>query len=55
LQAQLSGQLLRNKLHSLQQAQPDVIATANIGCLRHLQSASSTPVLHWIELLADRA
>jgi glycolate oxidase iron-sulfur subunit len=53
LQAQLSGQLLRNKLHSLQQSQPDVIATANIGCLTHLQSGSAVPVLHWIELLVE--
>ncbi|MGR8935237.1 MAG: glycolate oxidase subunit GlcF [Gammaproteobacteria bacterium] len=54
LQAQLSGRLLRDKLHSLQQPKPDVIATANIGCLTHLQSAADVPVLHWIELLADR-
>jgi glycolate oxidase iron-sulfur subunit len=53
LQPQLAGQLLRNKLHSLQQPQPDVIATANIGCLTHLQSAASLPVRHWIELLVE--
>lgn len=51
LQPRLSGQLLRDKLHSLQQPQPDLIATANIGCLTHLQSASAVPVVHWIELL----
>lgn len=52
LQPQLSGQLLRNKLHNLQQPRPDIIATANIGCLTHLQSASDVPVVHWVELLA---
>jgi glycolate oxidase iron-sulfur subunit len=30
-----------------------VIATANIGCLEHLQVASAVPVRHWIELVAD--
>ena len=52
LQPELSGRLLRNKLHNLLQPQPEIIATANIGCLTHLQSASDIPVVHWIELLA---
>ncbi|GAB4401396.1 MAG: glycolate oxidase subunit GlcF [Rhodoferax sp.] len=30
---------------------PDVIASANIGCITHLQSGTDTPVQHWIELL----
>jgi glycolate dehydrogenase iron-sulfur subunit len=47
----LSRQLVNNKLQALQANEPDVIATANIGCLNHLQSASSKKVLHWIELL----
>ena len=29
------------------------IATANIGCLAHLQSGTATPVRHWIELLDE--
>jgi glycolate oxidase iron-sulfur subunit len=32
---------------------PQVIVTANIGCLTHLQSGTETPVRHWIELIAD--
>lgn len=51
LQPSLSKSLLINKLQALEQHEPDVIATANIGCLKHLQSASSTKVMHWIELL----
>jgi glycolate oxidase iron-sulfur subunit len=51
LQAKLSQQLLDNKLQSLQQNAPDIIATANIGCQLHLLSKSKTPVKHWIELL----
>ena len=51
LQPVLSRQLLTNKLENLERDQPDVIATANIGCLAHLESASSSAVCHWIELL----
>ena len=51
LQPELSGQLLSNKLAALQDNRPDLIATANIGCLTHLQSGSETKVVHWIELL----
>ena len=51
LQPVLSQQLLDNKLAALQQGEPDVIATANIGCQLHLESASGVPVKHWIELL----
>jgi len=52
LQADLSGQLLTRKLDSLQEQRPDLIATANIGCQLHLQTRSSVPVVHWVELFA---
>lgn len=51
LQPQLSQQLLHNKLEALQGGQPDVIATANVGCQLHLESEAGIPVKHWIELL----
>ncbi len=51
LQPQLAGELKTRKLASLSAGQPDVIATANIGCLTHLQSGSHVPVRHWVELL----
>ncbi len=51
LQADLSTQLLDNKLTALQAKQPDYIATANIGCQMHLATKADTPVIHWIELL----
>ncbi len=41
------------KLGHLQELQPDVIASANIGCITHLQSGTGTPVRHWIELLDE--
>jgi glycolate oxidase iron-sulfur subunit len=50
----LSQPLLRNKVMALESDGPAVVATANIGCLQHIQSGTATPVRHWIELLADR-
>ena len=54
LQPTLSGRLLDNKLNHLCANKPDFIATANIGCLMHMQTRSSVPVKHWIELI-DKA
>ena len=51
LQPDLSYRLRDAKLTSLQATAPDVIASANIGCLTHLQSGTATPVVHWIELI----
>lgn len=50
LQAELSKRLRTKKLDALQQQDPVLIATANVGCQTHLQSASELPVIHWIEL-----
>lgn len=49
----LARRLRRNKLSALSHNKPDVIATANVGCLTHLQAGTDLPVRHWIELLAD--
>jgi glycolate oxidase iron-sulfur subunit len=54
LQPQLSQQLLHEKVSALEAGAPDVIATANIGCLAHIRSGTSVPVRHWVELLAAR-
>ncbi len=54
LQPDLSQRLLRNKVEALQSGNPSGVATANIGCLTHLQSGTALPVRHWVELLADR-
>jgi len=54
LQPELAGQLRDNKLAALDAGHPKVIATANIGCLTHLASATRRPVRHWIELLDER-
>ena len=52
LQKNLSQQLLKMKVATLEKDEPAVIATANIGCMMHLQSATDLPVKHWVELLA---
>lgn len=54
LQPALSKELLKNKLFHLQAVKPAVIATANVGCQMHLQSQTAVPVMHWVELLAQR-
>jgi glycolate oxidase iron-sulfur subunit len=54
LQPDLAYRLRDDKLSKLQATGPEMIVSANIGCLTHLQSGTATPVLHWIELL-DRA
>jgi glycolate oxidase iron-sulfur subunit len=53
-QPKLSKQLLKNKVTALESGAPDLIATANIGCLTHIQSGASKNVKHWIEVLDER-
>lgn len=50
-QPELSYRLRDNKLKNLQATDPEMIVSANIGCLTHLQSGTDTPVRHWIELI----
>ncbi len=58
LQPELAYQLRDRKLDHLQAAQPDVILSANIGCITHLASGaeekSAPRVMHWIEWLDER-
>ncbi|WP_399697774.1 glycolate oxidase subunit GlcF [Xenophilus sp.] len=51
LQPGLAYPLRDRKLGHLQQLQPAAIASANIGCITHLQSGTEVPVRHWVELL----
>jgi len=53
-QPELSQQLLKNKVTALESGKPDQIATANIGCLMHLQTGTVLSVKHWIELVDER-
>jgi glycolate oxidase iron-sulfur subunit len=54
LQPTISKELKRAKLAALGSGQPDVIASANIGCMMHLADGANAPVRHWIELLDAR-
>lgn len=51
LQPALATELRDRKLKELLATEPEVIASANIGCLNHLQSGTEVPVAHWIELI----
>ncbi|WP_018076676.1 glycolate oxidase subunit GlcF [Thiobacillus denitrificans] len=53
LQPEIAGQLKTRKLGNLTAGEPELIVTANIGCLTHLQSGSRIPVKHWVELLDE--
>ena len=53
LQPEISSELRGRKLAALHEGRPEAIATANIGCLSHLQGGTATPVRHWIELLDE--
>jgi glycolate oxidase iron-sulfur subunit len=53
----LAYQLRDRKLGHLQTtfsgSAPDLIVSANMGCIMHLQSGTSTPVRHWVEVLDE--
>jgi glycolate oxidase iron-sulfur subunit len=53
LQPQLSLQLRERKLKALAPVQAETIVSANIGCIQHLQSGSTRPVRHWVEVLDE--
>jgi glycolate oxidase iron-sulfur subunit len=53
LQPELAYQLRDRKLGHLAPLQAEVIVSANIGCIQHLATGTSTPVRHWVEVLDD--
>ena len=53
LQPELAYALRDRKLASLGDLQPQTIVSANIGCIQHLQTGTTTPVRHWVEVLDD--
>ena len=53
-QPELSQQLRDNKLSRLNALKPDVVLSANIGCIGHLAGGTATPVMHWIEYLDEQ-
>jgi glycolate oxidase iron-sulfur subunit len=51
LNPEIAYALRDRKLGNLDEMQPQVIVSANIGCITHLQSGTATPVKHWVEVL----
>jgi len=54
LEGELARTLRARKLKHLLASSPELILSANIGCIAHLGAASEVPVWHWIEWV-DRA
>jgi glycolate oxidase iron-sulfur subunit len=54
LNSEIGFELRDRKIAALCAGMPGGIATANIGCLTHLQSGTALPVRHWIELIDAR-
>ena len=53
LQPELAYALRDRKLAQPRQLAPETIVSANIGCIQHLQSGTTTPVRHWVEVLDE--
>ena len=53
LNPDISYELRDRKVGHLEALQPEVIVSANIGCITHLQSGTATPVRHWVEVLDE--
>lgn len=53
LQPTISRRLRDDKLEALHECAPEIIITANVGCEHHLNSATDTSVIHWVELVAN--
>ena len=51
LQPEISAELKRRKVATLEAKTPDVIAAGNIGCMMQIGSGTGIPVLHTVELL----
>ncbi len=51
LQPEISGELKRRKVATLEASGPQVIAAGNIGCMMQIGSGTGVPVVHTVELL----
>jgi glycolate oxidase iron-sulfur subunit len=49
----IAYELRDRKLANLGEMKPEIIVSANIGCITHLQSGTATPVRHWVEVLDE--
>ena len=53
MQPKLATELRDRKLAQLDRVEAQLIVSANIGCIQHLQSGTTTPVKHWIEVVDE--
>ena len=51
MQPEISGELKRRKVATLEATRPEVIAAGNIGCMMQIGSGTGVPVVHTVELL----
>ena len=51
LQPEIANALRERKVANIARVKPDVIAAGNIGCIAQIATATSTPVVHTVELL----
>lgn len=51
LQPEISAELKRRKVATLEAKAPDIIAAGNIGCMMQIGSGTPVPVVHTVELL----
>jgi glycolate oxidase iron-sulfur subunit len=53
LQPGIADALRERKIGHLEQLDPVVVTSANVGCIGHLQAGTERPVMHWIEWIDD--
>ena len=51
LQPEISGELKRRKVATLEARTPDIIAAGNIGCMMQIGSGTEVPLVHSVELI----
>ncbi len=51
MQPEISKELKRRKVETLEDRRPDVIAAGNIGCMMQIGSGTAVPIVHTVELL----
>jgi len=51
MQPEISKELKRRKVATIEATAPEVIAAGNIGCMMQIGGATQTPVVHTVELL----
>ena len=53
LEPAIATALRDQKVGALEETGAGTIASANVGCILHLQAGTTRPVRHWIEIVAD--